>query len=285
MMTQRLLVSAIGSFSLLGFAAACASSPPPRELLDARAAFARAQTSPAEQLAPATLHDAKVALDRAEHSYSDDSDSEATRDLSYIAERKMDLAEVQAETSQAKQNAERATAQASARQAQAAGQLEQTREALDKERQARAEAEQHAHEALDKLAVVVANVAVKNDTRGTVITIPGSVLFGSGKADFLPTAQTSLDKIADALKDQADSQISVEGHTDAQGSETKNLELSQQRAEHVRDYLVSHGVPQDRIKAEGFGASRPIADNKTSEGRASNRRVELVVQPTGAGER
>ena len=72
----------------------------------------------------------------------------------------------------------------------------------------------------------------------------------------------------------------VEGHTDSQGSASSNQDLSQRRAEAVRDYLVSRGIAGDRLTAQGFGPSRPIADNGTAEGRANNRRVEIVIPPT-----
>jgi outer membrane protein OmpA-like peptidoglycan-associated protein len=72
----------------------------------------------------------------------------------------------------------------------------------------------------------------------------------------------------------------VEGHTDSQGGSAFNQDLSQHRAEAVRDYLVSRGIAADRITAQGFGPTRAVADNGSSEGRANNRRVEIVVQPT-----
>ena len=69
----------------------------------------------------------------------------------------------------------------------------------------------------------------------------------------------------------------VEGHTDSQGAAAFNQDLSQKRAESVRSYLVSHGIAADRITAQGFGPSRAVADNTSAEGRANNRRVEIVV--------
>ena len=278
MRTNRTALFTFGAVTLSGLlAAACASSPPPRELLDARAAYARAQDSAAEKLQPAALQDAKIALGRAEQSYSDDGDSQQTRDLAYIAERRVELAEVRAGTTQAMQDA----AQARARNEQkTVGELEQARQQLDEERKARAAAEQRARDALQNLSTVVAHVAVKNDTRGTIITIPGSVLFGSGKTDLLPGAQASLDKVADALKDQTNnSKIEVDGYTDSTGSEEKNREISKERADHVRDYLVSRGIPAASVESQGFGPSQPIADNTTNAGRAMNRRVEIVVKP------
>ncbi len=276
MKINRFASLTFGHLAALGLVAACASAPPPRELLDARAAYSRAQGGPAEQLSPATLHDAKVALNSAEQSYSNDSDSQQTRDLAYIAQRKVEVAEAQASTAQAAHDAAVARARTAE---QEKTELAQAKQQLDAERQARSAAEQRARDALNNLSTVVAKVDVKNDTRGTVITIPGSVLFASGKTNLLPGAQGSLDKVADALKDQQGSQIKVNGYTDSTGSEEKNMEISQDRADHVRDYLISQGVPAESIKSQGFGSSQPIADNNSTAGRAMNRRVEIVVTP------
>jgi outer membrane protein OmpA-like peptidoglycan-associated protein len=123
--------------------------------------------------------------------------------------------------------------------------------------------------------------SVKQEARGMVITLSGSVLFASAKAELLPSAQAKLSEVADALiKSDPDSKMVVEGHTDSQGPASFNQDLSQHRADAVRSYLTSHGVAPDRITAQGFGSSRPVADNNSAEGRANNRRVEIIVQPS-----
>jgi outer membrane protein OmpA-like peptidoglycan-associated protein len=73
--------------------------------------------------------------------------------------------------------------------------------------------------------------------------------------------------------------LSIEGHTDAQGQAERNLDLSQRRANSVKTWLVAHGVDDARLDAKGFGQTKPIADNRTSQGRAQNRRVEFVIVP------
>jgi outer membrane protein OmpA-like peptidoglycan-associated protein len=116
-----------------------------------------------------------------------------------------------------------------------------------------------------------------------VITLSGSVLFASAKSDLLPAAQVKLNEVANALiKEDPLSKIVVEGHTDSQGTAPYNLELSQRRAESVRAHLVSRGIASDRISAQGFGLTRSVAENDSPEGRANNRRVEIVVQPSAA---
>ena len=72
--------------------------------------------------------------------------------------------------------------------------------------------------------------------------------------------------------------VVVEGHTDSIGSDAYNMKLSQRRANTVRDYMVKKGISPSRIKTEAFGETKPIASNKTAEGRAQNRRVEIVAQ-------
>jgi len=278
------------------FLIACGSSLPPRELTDARTAFEKAKTGQASQLKPEVVHEAKVALDQAEQSFADDPDSDRTRDLSYIAERKAELAMAQAGQAAAIAQKEQAGRDLMTMQAQglqkAQGELSQTRQQLagateklqmtgkqlEEEKKARELAEKRARDAMDKLAVAAA-LAVKEEPRGTVITLPGAVLFPSAKWDLLPGARGKLDQVAEALKNQADHKMIVEGHTDSQGNESSNMELSQKRAQAVRDYLVSRGVPADIISATGLGQGRPVADNRTAEGRQNNRRVEIVVQP------
>ena len=109
--------------------------------------------------------------------------------------------------------------------------------------------------AMKDLAAVA---AVKEEARGMVITLSGSVLFASGKFALLNTAMTKLDQVAEALKAQdADKRMVVEGHTDSQGSDKINQPLSLNRGNAVRDYLVSRGVASEKITAVGMGSTRP----------------------------
>ena len=272
---------------LAGYAVGCASTPAPPELLDARSAYIRAESGPAAQLKPDSLHEAKVALEKAERAYVDDPGALKTRDVAYLALRRAELAEVEARDAKGAQEKARAEKElASLTQVQLSHTRQQLASAsesltgkeaqLTSERSAREAAEKRAKDAMDKLAATAAG-SVKQESRGTVITIPGSVLFASGKTALLPGAQAKLNAVAEALKDQAEHEIVVEGHTDAQGSDASNIELSQARAQAVRDYLVAHGVSGNRVRAQGVGESRPVADNNTPEGRANNRRVEIIV--------
>jgi len=261
-------------------AAGCAHNPP-AELVDARAAYKQASASVAMQETPAELHTAHNALQTAEQSFKKDGASEHTRDLSYIALRKAQLAQVEGQLRSDKNRVKAIEANQEAAQgrelSQLRGQYQQQSQELAQSEAARKQSEQRAEQATAELA----NVAnVRHDQRGTVITLSGEVLFASGKAELLPQAQSKLDEVAKALTQQdPDSRIVVEGHTDSQGKQAMNLDLSTRRAEAVRNYLLQRGVAPDRIRAEGLGMANPIADNKTAEGRADNRRVEIVVQP------
>jgi len=283
--------------------ATCATSTP-AELNNARVAYTRASSGPAAEIAPADLHKARVALDLAEQSFIDEKGSQKTVDLSYIAERTSQIAEAHAVTALAQKSESQAKQEYGDKQAEMAkktlGTLADTREQLSQaekgkalqaqqtaaERSAReesdrkaaaseqkaAEADQKAKDANDALA----KLAAKEEERGMVITLSGSVLFRSNDSMLLPAAQTRLDQVAEALVAKGQNVV-VEGYTDSRGSQATNMSLSQRRADSVRTYLVTRGFPSDKIQAQGMGPDRPVADNTSAEGRANNRRVEIVI--------
>lgn len=102
------------------------------------------------------------------------------------------------------------------------------------------------------------------------------VNFDFDKATLRQEDVSDLDKNVEALKTWGDVDIEVAGHTDSMGSDKYNMKLSGQRAEAVRNFLISRGVSADRLTAKGYGESQPVADNATEEGRFKNRRVELI---------
>ena len=275
-----------------GLFVSCAATAIPTELSNARQAYQHASEGPAAQLVPAELHKAKQALDRAESSFVKEPESFRTKDLAYVAERKAMKADALASIAAQKVNTARANksyqttqgeiierAQADLARARTEKADAATAEAaadLAAAQQARMDAEKRADDALAKLAAIA---KLKEEARGLVITLSGSVVFASNQASILPAAQSRLNQVSEALL-STDSlrNLVVEGHTDSIGSEAYNMQLSQRRADSVRSYLVSRGYPADKIEASGIGEIRPIASNSNPEGRSNNRRVEIIVQ-------
>jgi outer membrane protein OmpA-like peptidoglycan-associated protein len=277
-----------GSLLTLGVLVGCATTSAPQDLVTARSVYDRASHGPAAQLDPADLHVAKETLDMAEKSFAEHGDTAETRDDAYTAERRMEIAESRARALQSDQIKGAVVADMNASQTatvrttsaalgRANQELASQGQQLQNERQRREEADKRAAQAAADLARFA---TVKQEPRGMVITLSGSVLFASAKSDLLPEAQIKLNDVAKALSEQdADSKIVVEGFTDSQGGVSFNQDLSQKRADSVRTYLVSRGIASDRVTSTGFGLAQPIADNASPEGRANNRRVQIVVQP------
>ena len=278
---------------------ACGSTLPPRELVEARESYKKAEAGNAAKLKPAELHVAKEALDKAEAQFADSPSDDKVKDFAYVAALKAQQAEALGNAAAAmeeKARLEKEAGQTTAQMMEAnekklkglEGDLAKTKdevakgkdalakekEETAKEKAARLEAEKKAKDAMDALAK---SLAMKTDDRGTVITLSGGVLFATGQATLLPGAQDQLNKVAEALKTQAERTFTVEGHTDNVGTDQANMTLSQKRADAVRDYLIVRGVASAAITAVGKGSTVPIGDNKTPEGRAMNRRVEIIV--------
>ncbi len=112
--------------------------------------------------------------------------------------------------------------------------------------------------------------------KGFVVSLP-DVLFDVNEANLKPEARLVLAELAGVLHVMPELGVAVEGHTDSTGSPDYNLRLSERRAESVRAFLGSRDVPIDRLRAVGYGMTRPVADNDTPEGRKRNRRVEIVI--------
>ncbi len=110
--------------------------------------------------------------------------------------------------------------------------------------------------------------------KGKAIILEG-VKFASGSARLTPQSKIILDKVVRTLQEYPEIQVEIRGYTDNTGSLAGNMRLSQKRAEAVRAYLIEKGIDGSRIKAKGYGPQNPIADNKTAEGRAKNRRIEF----------
>lgn len=122
-------------------------------------------------------------------------------------------------------------------------------------------------------------VEVKQDpqTGNIDLVMPGNITFAFNDATLNPAFTGTLDKVAQTLVQFDQTSINLSGYTDSVGSDSYNLNLSKQRAASVANYLVSKGVPANRINVAGFGKANPVASNDTDAGRAQNRRVELTI--------
>jgi outer membrane protein OmpA-like peptidoglycan-associated protein len=121
---------------------------------------------------------------------------------------------------------------------------------------------------------------LREEARGTVITLPGNVFFKANKADINPSMSMQLTSIAKALAAVPDQYLIIEGHTDSDGSNESNQVLSELRAESVRKVFLLGGIAAERMGVKGYGESSPIADNNTPVGKSQNRRVEIVLVPS-----
>lgn len=333
MKTRIVLPFACSAF----FVASCATTAPPT-LVNARQAYSMAEKD-ATRAAPTELHAARLALNSAEARFVNAPSDIEVKDLSYIAQRRSELAGARAAVFIANEARDASNIRLQTLGTAAASELRTTRDDLSAaEQQARAadknalglQSDLHASQtrasglqgdlaasqsktsglqgdlknseskATDLQAQLVkeqlgrreAEVkltstlqamrdlqSVKEEARGLVITLSGAVVFASGQSTLLPAARSALDNVAEALKANPNRAITVEGHTDSQGSMQSNQQLSQSRSEAVRTYLVSRGIAATGITAAGYGQDRPVANNKTAEGRATNRRVEIVLAP------
>jgi OmpA-OmpF porin, OOP family len=103
------------------------------------------------------------------------------------------------------------------------------------------------------------------------------VLFDFDKSNVKPEAGAILDRLVAFMNENKDKKVNLSGYTDNIGTERYNQGLSERRVNSVKDYVVKKGVDGGRVSGQGFGESKPIADNKTAAGRAKNRRVEIKV--------
>ncbi len=124
-----------------------------------------------------------------------------------------------------------------------------------------------------------ANVGVVNTGSQIVVTMPQDLLFATDSASVSASQQANLRAIAGSLNSYPDTTVNVIGHTDNTGEAGYNQGLSERRASAVASVLVSAGVAPARIRSVGRGEDQPIASNLTSEGRAQNRRVEIIITP------
>ena len=127
-----------------------------------------------------------------------------------------------------------------------------------------------------ELEQLIQELAGRETERGLILTL-GDILFDTAQAQLKPGALRSIQKLTGYLQANPQRRVAIEGFTDSQGSEQYNLQLSQARADTVRNALINAGVKPDQITVSGYGEAFPVADNGTAAGRQQNRRVEIVI--------
>lgn len=252
---------------LVAVLAGCAAPDRNPRLDDARNSYSEAQSNPqVVNLAALELKQADDALAKANDAWTQRKDPATVDHLAYVAQQRVAIAQ---------ETAKRKAAEAAVSQSEAERDkirlASRTVEADKSQRQALS-AEARAQQLEAQLKALNA----KQTKRGLVITL-GDVLFDTNQAQLKPGGVREMQKLADVLKDSPQRTVSVEGFTDSTGTASYNQELSERRAETVRDTLAGMGVSADRITTRGYGRSFPVATNGTEAGRQLNRRVEVVI--------
>ncbi|MGZ5054040.1 MAG: OmpA family protein [Methylobacter sp.] len=224
-----------------------ACSPTPNKNLErARSDYQQAANDPAvKSNASADLFEAEKTLISAEDAWEDDDDSDEVDHLAYITSRKVDLARATASEAASKKTFEELSAQKD----------QVLLQARDAE---------------------IAKLKAKKVPQGILVTL-GDVLFDTGRANLKSGSLQNLYPLVEYLKNHAETMVKIEGHTDSKGSSDYNANLSQMRAEAVRNFLVTNGISPQRISAQGMGEDYPVATNATASGRQQNRRVEVTI--------
>jgi outer membrane protein OmpA-like peptidoglycan-associated protein len=277
----------------------------PLDLVQARYALQIADLAQAKQYAAATYEKAGALLAAAEKAQASRNSSER-KEAPRLAREAVQVAEdarrdAVEEKVAAEEKARRDAAALAARQAaeekarleaQAASETAAHQAAIALE-EARMREEQAAREAAAREAARVRSefaaslnraLPTRETDRGIVAEMAG-VLFATGAATLNPGAREALARFSGIVVTYPELRFKIEGHTDSTGSDQTNRSLSLQRAISVRDYLVSQGVAASTVEVAGLGPDQPVAGNDTPEGRAQNRRVEIVLTggPAGAG--
>jgi outer membrane protein OmpA-like peptidoglycan-associated protein len=279
----------------------------PLELYEAQNAVQIAAAAGADKYAADTMATANTALRNAEDLDAHKGDRkqaityareavQSAEDARIITIRKIkaeDEAAAQQARVQAEQSAQQSQAEAEQEAAKRAEAQAAAREAEERAAQARAaqqaaeqsaqQATQQAEQARERLKQQLNQVLQTTETARGLIVNMSDVLFDFNKYTLKPEAREKLAKVSGILLAYPNLKLQVEGHTDNIGSDEYNMKLSEERADGVREYLVAQSVADSNITAKGFGKSDPVADNSTNEGRAQNRRVELVVSGAAIG--
>jgi outer membrane protein OmpA-like peptidoglycan-associated protein len=260
---------------------ACVSTPQPNAALEtARSAVQSAEADPnVSKYAALDLDAAKKDLEVAESAANHHRDAEIAQPA-YLATQTARLAQARAaakadDARVASGQAERDRIQLEARSREVDKAQAQTNAAKMQANAASQEAAA-ATEQASRLQAQIDQLKATPTDRGLVLTL-GDVLFDTGKSELNSGASRKLDQLAQFLSEHKDRRVQIDGFTDSVGSDSYNRELSQRRANAVKNALLTRGIDSTRINTEGYGKAFPVANNAESSGRQLNRRVEVVI--------
>jgi outer membrane protein OmpA-like peptidoglycan-associated protein len=254
----------------------------------------------ASEVASQELEAAHRAIQEADDAYEDKQDLEIIEHKAYVAQRYADISEQRiAEGNARRQLADgelernRVLLAAREREAEALAEQNRVAEARNLEAEQRnaelasqaTELELQAAAAAERARLLeseLADLQAKQTERGIVLTL-GDVLFDTGQATLKAGAGSTVDRLAQFMRDYPDRRVMIEGHTDSRGSDDFNRDLSERRADAVRDALVDRSIDSGRIRSIGLGESYPVASNESDSGMQQNRRVEIVVSDESGG--
>ncbi|MGA8502579.1 MAG: OmpA family protein [Candidatus Sulfotelmatobacter sp.] len=188
-----------------------------------------------------------------------------------------------AEAARQKAEAEKATAEAVAQQQALAAETDKAKQAAAQSDALRQQAENEKQELRARLLQQLNSILATRDSARGLIANMSDVLFRSGSFELLPGARERLAKVSGIVLAYPSLHLAIEGHTDSVGSDDYNQQLSERRAQAVRDYFVQQGISSTNVEAHGYGKTEPIATNDTPEGRQQNRRVELILSGDAIG--
>jgi outer membrane protein OmpA-like peptidoglycan-associated protein len=208
---------------------------------------------------------------------------EALQAAQEAARQKQEAEQARAAALEQQQAAQAAAEQASRERAAAQSQQKAAEAEADKARQAAAQAEAEKAQLRAQLLSQLNSILQTRDSARGLIVNMSDVLFDTGSYTLKPGAREKLAKISGIVLAHPGLNLQIEGHTDSVGTDEFNQQLSERRADSVRDFLAEQGVPGSAITARGFGKTQPVASNDTAEGRQRNRRVELVVNGDAIG--
>ena len=247
------------SFSVL--MAGCAGTPENNQQIEeARAAYEEIKNDPnVARSGDRELRSAQQELARAESLFEEDADIVKIEHAAYLANRHAQIAAEQGRRAELQQQINSAEERRRKLELQMSS---------NKAAQARREAEE--------LRLQMEAMQAEQTDRGMVLTL-GDVLFDLNRAELKSSGEATVRRLAEFMKEYEARRVRVEGYTDSTGAASYNQELSERRAEAVRDALISMGISRDRVETQGFGEEYPVATNDTSGGRQQNRRVEIVI--------